>query len=940
MATITNILFNKVNKNTGENIPAMITSAWRDGTLITPQNESQICGALYNKQVVGGVTTYFKWMVDGPFSLRRLTIPNQANLAKLVADYFDEPQTILVNRTVSFTDNFTIPANFTIKFERGARFAIAAGKTLTIEGSVEAGLHQIFSGDGLVAFKSNQYHPAWWGAKGDGITDDYAAVKKAYESCVENATLVLPQKLEMKSTVTVSKTVTIDANWSDMSKWTNSFFSFRGDWELKADISQIALDISGKTLVYCANYGSFSKGDVVKVISLDRYEKRRTNSPRLGEFAVVDVVGEGYLLLNKRLQYNYVTSPRIARLKDIAPKFINANLKSTSENLFFNLRNLKNSVFSNIHIKEAHGPIFQLRSCYQTRITNLTCNYAEDNVANVPPRYGYVITDISSYGSMINGLQVGNARHGFTTNGGYPADDVYEEFTDNGETMHCTISNGVGIGCNNSTWDTHDNGFDIIFDNCHSFGCATYGFHPRAEFVTLNNCVSRDFRGIALHSQDTAHSQRRLTVNNFDGLNEQQCVLGQEEDPNFGYSDSNLFVGGRFESRQSKPIDMLCKQAVFKSATITSNVNSVYKASRSNLAFEGCTFIHNYSGTSYLGEHNGNAESRVSGGTYKKNGNGTTYLAIHTGLEGFTSNKFELDGTQIDASGLADPVVNGETNGTFRYSYAHKTATANSSNIYIERVNGDATPVEFRVDRILDDVITCGIHADVAPFAPIPLTPRLGQIVVLYHNGFTSHAPKLLPEGNEYSHPMIRPKEKVGLMRTGTFYREIFRGFSTSVAPVTTLSLASNVMNVPEFNRTYVIPALGANAILNFPPFPRAGDFLKFIYTQTRTVTIGGGVSVKGVDPAMSTTTIPFQAGITIVYDGIDYRIENIEPVNRVGYRVNSTTSDLALSTLNSSYPYGVDFGLGYEVDCPNINKLYKRSGPTTWKIFTSTNAT
>src|SRR5665647_1183519 len=41
--------------------------------------------------------------------------------------------------------DLTVPANLTLKLARGAVLAIATGKTLTINGPLEAGLYQIFS---------------------------------------------------------------------------------------------------------------------------------------------------------------------------------------------------------------------------------------------------------------------------------------------------------------------------------------------------------------------------------------------------------------------------------------------------------------------------------------------------------------------------------------------------------------------------------------------------------------------------------------------------------------------------------------------------------------------------------------------------------------------------------------------------------------------------
>jgi hypothetical protein len=90
--------------------------------------------------------------------------------------------------TVAITTDTTIPANITLKLERGAVLAVATTKTLTINGGLEAGLYPIFSctGTGKVTLtastKNQQVYPQWWGAAGDGSTDDTLAVAAAVAS--------------------------------------------------------------------------------------------------------------------------------------------------------------------------------------------------------------------------------------------------------------------------------------------------------------------------------------------------------------------------------------------------------------------------------------------------------------------------------------------------------------------------------------------------------------------------------------------------------------------------------------------------------------------------------------------------------------------------------------------------------------------------------------
>ena len=97
-------------------------------------------------------------------------------------------KTLVVASEQAVTDDKTVPANITVFFLHGGSLNVSAGKTVTFNGHVEAGLYQIFEGDGDVSFSEGSIkavYPEWFGAVGDGSTDDGTALNKTADSIRE-----------------------------------------------------------------------------------------------------------------------------------------------------------------------------------------------------------------------------------------------------------------------------------------------------------------------------------------------------------------------------------------------------------------------------------------------------------------------------------------------------------------------------------------------------------------------------------------------------------------------------------------------------------------------------------------------------------------------------------------------------------------------------------
>ena len=114
-----------------------------------------------------------------------------ATLAQVVAE-LPWPACLLLPRTRSesasgdwlITSPLTIPAHITVEIPHGVRLSVGAGVTLTLAASPRAGDYAIFTGDGQVSLSAvtSPVPAEWFGAVGDGTTNDSPALAKLFAS--------------------------------------------------------------------------------------------------------------------------------------------------------------------------------------------------------------------------------------------------------------------------------------------------------------------------------------------------------------------------------------------------------------------------------------------------------------------------------------------------------------------------------------------------------------------------------------------------------------------------------------------------------------------------------------------------------------------------------------------------------------------------------------
>ncbi len=122
--------------------------------------------------------TFAVWMSSGAYA-------SDLSPADFVVSPGKTYKTVVISTLQSVKADLVVPSTTVMVFQDGGTLDVVQGATLTINGSLEAPLQQIFQGSGKVKLglgKIKEVYPQWWGARADGKSDDTLAIQSAIDS--------------------------------------------------------------------------------------------------------------------------------------------------------------------------------------------------------------------------------------------------------------------------------------------------------------------------------------------------------------------------------------------------------------------------------------------------------------------------------------------------------------------------------------------------------------------------------------------------------------------------------------------------------------------------------------------------------------------------------------------------------------------------------------
>ncbi len=348
-----------------------------------------------------------------------------------------------------------------------------------------------------------------YGAVGDGITDDLAAINAAVTASYITGKTVFfrPKVYAISGSITSTQSVrfvgpgatlyrTSDAPHINLVAPTTTAQAIVSITpEVNYDYSQIGVTTKCSMIELNPGHG-VQVGDLIKIGSDDNLAGTDPAlNARCGENQWVGAVIGNDVYTLTRLRDTYTTNPRL-NIYNQAINFDIRDLEFTSVNITtfssscIDVTTARTPKLIDLSCPASGSAFIQFNSCVGHETERCVALNLRNDTLN--GGFGYGLLENSCEGGRTRGCFYFNCRHGTTT--GTSQSTTNDDLRKYGRTRNSVISACTSMGCTGSNFDTHQDAEMITFIGCKSFGSPRgyngtgAGFTIRGHKISLIGC--------------------------------------------------------------------------------------------------------------------------------------------------------------------------------------------------------------------------------------------------------------------------------------------------------------------------------------------------------------------------------------------------------------------------------------------------------------------
>jgi len=408
-----------------------------------------------------------------------------------------------------------------------------------------------------------------YGAVGDGVTDDSAAIQAAINDSDGSVLIFNPGGRYLVLTgLTVSDiNIVILAFGAILIQGANVVslsMSASVQTETVAtsinnadtvDVSNGAAVTSPVASVTFGSAHSYVVGDLVKVVSDDQWAGSGIAGQFWGEIGRIVAVATNTIYLAKRFVSDVPGSPtniRVAVLQPFKQELhglaFDTDAAGDAANWTqpqFQATGLVNPRFRDLEVVKGWAVALEFRGCTEIDAAGISGGNLSNDPSN--SRYGYLINDKSGQRNSWRSVTGRICRHVYTTNqDGVSAGSDIRLF---GQSIGHNISDSLGADCWADPFDTHHDALNVTFANCTASGAVRgedatgAGFQARGKGIVFKNIKALGTKyGVHILQQFASDATKDVLVDGLVSDTPAAAVLvsGQSGNPISGIKLKNL----------------------------------------------------------------------------------------------------------------------------------------------------------------------------------------------------------------------------------------------------------------------------------------------------------------------------------------------------------------------------------------------------------------